>query len=65
MLQVSRWQLGWNSEINGLAASLRNANDAQAAVDTAEGALGEVHTLLLRMREIAVAAAKRYQYSSR
>ena len=44
------------SEINGLAASLRNANDAQAAVDTAEGALGEVHTLLLRMREIAVAS---------
>ena len=46
-----------DSEINGLAASLRNANDAQAAVDTAEGALGEVHTLLLRMREISVAAA--------
>ena len=45
------------SEINGLAASLRNANDAQAAVDTAEGALAEVHTLLLRMREIAVSAA--------
>ena len=45
------------AEINGLAASTRNANDAQAAVDTAEGALGEVHTLLLRMREIAVAAA--------
>ena len=45
------------SEINGLAASLRNANDAQAAVDTTEGALGEVHTLLLRMREIAVSAA--------
>jgi len=45
------------SEINGLAASLRNANDAQAAVDTAEGALAEVHSLLLRMREIAVSAA--------
>ena len=45
------------SEINGLAASVRNANDAQAAVDTAEGALAEVHTLLLRMREIAVSAA--------
>ncbi len=44
------------SEINGLAASLRNAGDAQAAIDTAEGALGEVHTLLLRMREIAVAS---------
>ena len=46
-----------DAEINGLAASLRNANDAQAAVDTAEGALSEVHSLLLRMREIAVAAA--------
>lgn len=46
-----------DAEINGLAASLRNANDAQAAVDTAEGALAEVHTLLLRMREISVSAA--------
>ena len=46
-----------DAEINGLAASLRNANDAQAAVDTAEGAMAEVHTLLLRMREISVAAA--------
>ncbi len=45
------------AEINGLASSTRNANDAQAAVDTAEGALAEVHTLLLRMREIAVSAA--------
>ena len=45
------------AEINGLATSLRNANDAQAAIDTAEGAMGEVHSLLLRMREIAVAAA--------
>ena len=42
------------AEINGLAASLKNANDAQAAIDTAEGALKEVHTLLLRMRELAV-----------
>ena len=45
------------AEINGLSSSLRNANDAQAAIDTAEGALSEVHTLLLRMREIAVSAA--------
>ena len=45
------------AEINGLGSSLRNANDAQAAVDTAEGALGEIHTLLLRMREISVSAA--------
>ena len=46
-----------DAEINGLGASLRNAKDAQAAVDTAEGALAEVHTLLLRMREISVSAA--------
>ena len=52
-------------EINGLAASLRNANDAQAAVDTAEGALAEVHTLLLRMREIAVSAANDTNTDSR
>ena len=45
------------SEINGLATSLKNANDAQAAIDTGEAALGEVHTLLLRMRELAVQAS--------
>jgi len=45
------------AEINGLSSALRNANDAQAAVDTAEGGLNEIHTLLLRMREISVAAA--------
>ena len=45
------------AEINGLTASLRNANDAQSAVDTGEQALAEVHTLLLRMRELAVAAS--------
>ena len=45
------------AEINGLATALRNANDAQAAVDTGEGALKEVNTLLLRMRELAVSAS--------
>lgn len=43
-------------EIAGLGQALRNANDAQGLVDTGEGALAEVHTLLLRMREIAVSA---------
>jgi flagellin len=50
-LQVA---LRMEAEINGLAASLKNANDAQAAIDTGEGALKEVHTLLLRMRDLAV-----------
>jgi flagellin len=46
-----------SAEINGLSAALKNANDAQAAIDTGEGALSEVHTLLLRMRDLAVAAS--------
>ena len=45
------------AEINGLERALKNANDAQAVVDTAEGALSEVHTLLLRMRELAVSGS--------
>ena len=44
-------------EIAGLSQSLRNANDAQGLIDTGETALKEVHTLLLRMREIAVSAS--------
>mgnify|MGYP001353793265 CR=1 FL=1 len=50
-LQVA---LRMEAEINGLAAAIKNSNDAQAAIDTGEGALAEVHTLLLRMRELAV-----------
>ena len=50
-LQVA---LRMEAEINGLGTSLKNANDAQAAIDTGEAALAEVHTLLLRMRELAV-----------
>ena len=50
-LQVA---LRMEAEINGLSTSLKNATDAQAAIDTGEAALGEVHTLLLRMRELAV-----------
>ena len=44
-------------EINGLSAALKNANDAQSVVDTGEAALNEIHTLLLRMRELAVTAS--------
>ena len=45
------------AEIQGLAVASRNASDGQAMLDTAEGALQETHTLLLRMRELAVQAA--------
>jgi flagellin len=45
------------AEINGLTTALSNANNAQKVVDTAEGALNEIHTLLLRMRELAVSGS--------
>jgi len=41
-------------EVQGLAVASRNAADAQSMLDTADGALGETHNLLLRMRELAV-----------
>ena len=43
-----------NAEIQGINQSIRNAADAQSMLGTAEGALEEIHTILLRMREIAV-----------
>ena len=42
------------TEIQGLNQAVRNAADAQALMNTAEGTLDEVHTILLRMRELAV-----------
>ena len=46
-----------NTEIMGLHQAVRNAADAQSLLMTAEGALDEVHTMLLRIRELAVQAA--------
>jgi flagellin len=42
------------AEIEGLSMASRNAADAQSMLDTAEGGLQETHTVLLRMRELAV-----------
>ena len=42
------------AEIQGLQQSIRNAADGQALLNVTEGALAEVHTILLRMRELAV-----------
>ena len=41
-------------QINGLAQSSRNSQDAVSLVQTAEGALNEVHSMLQRVRELAV-----------
>ena len=46
-----------NAEIQGINQSVRNAADAQGMLGVAEGALVEVHSLLLRMRELAVQSA--------
>ena len=46
-----------SAEIKSLSMASRNASDAQAMIDTADGAHQEVHNMLLRMREIAVQAA--------
>ena len=45
------------AEIGGLAMASRNAADAQSMLDTAEGGMQETHTILLRMRELAVQSA--------
>ena len=45
------------AEIQGLAMASRNAADGQSLLDTAEGALQETTSLLLRMRELAVQAS--------
>ena len=42
------------AQIGGLGQAQRNADDAVSLVQTAEGALGEVHSMLQRVRELAV-----------
>ncbi len=46
-----------SAEIRGTNQSVRNALDAQALIDTAEGAHKEVENILQRMRELAIQAA--------
>lgn len=45
------------SQIRGLKVADRNALDGISMIQTAEGALGEVHSILQRMRELTVQAA--------
>lgn len=44
-------------QIKGLDMAVKNAQDAISLIQTAEGALTEVHSILQRMRELAVQAA--------
>ncbi|MER3419184.1 MAG: flagellin [Chloroflexota bacterium] len=45
------------SQIRGTNQAMRNAQDGISMIQTAEGALEEVHSMLQRMRELAVQAA--------
>jgi flagellin len=45
------------SQIKGLTQASTNAQDGVSAVQTAEGALSEVHDMLQRMNELAIKAA--------
>src|ERR1700712_3704656 len=45
------------SQVSGLKQAVRNAQDGISVVQTAEGALTEVHSMLQRMRDLAVQAA--------
>jgi flagellin len=48
---------GLRSEIRGNTQAQRNAQDGISFIQTAEGALTEVHSMLQRMRELAVQAS--------
>src|ERR671938_160530 len=45
------------SQVGGLKVAVRNAQDGISVIQTAEGALNEVHTMLQRMRDLAVQAS--------
>ncbi|QDG51319.1 flagellin FliC [Persicimonas caeni] len=45
------------ADIRSLSQAKRNSNDAISMIQTAEGAMGEVHNILGRMRELAVQAS--------
>jgi len=45
------------AQIRGVQQAMRNAQDGVSMIQTAEGALNEVHSMLQRMRELAVQAA--------
>jgi flagellin len=45
---------GLRSQVGGLKVAVRNAQDGVSVVQTAEGALTEVHSMLQRMNDLAV-----------
>ncbi len=52
------------AQVRGLNQAMRNAQDGISLIQTAEGALNETHSILQRMRELAVQAANDATLSS-
>jgi len=48
---------GLRAQVSGLRQATRNAQDGVSVVQTAEGALNEVHSMLNRMRDLVIQAA--------
>ncbi|MGN6404106.1 flagellin N-terminal helical domain-containing protein [Sinomonas sp.] len=48
---------GLQSQVSGNQIAARNAQDGISLIQTADGALGEVHSILQRMRDLAVQGA--------
>src|SRR3954470_20969113 len=48
---------GLRSQVGGLKVAARNAQDGVSVVQTAEGALTEVHSILQRLRDLGVQSA--------
>lgn len=48
---------GIRAEVVGYTQGIRNAEQATNLIQTAEGALGEINSMLIRMRELAVQSA--------
>jgi flagellin len=46
-----------DAKVRGLNQAIRNSNDGISLAQTAEGALGEISNILVRMRELAVQSA--------
>ncbi len=46
-----------NAQLTGIAAASQNSSDAISVIETADGALSEMHDILQRMNELAIKAA--------
>ena len=53
------------AQTSGLNQATSNAQDGISLIQTAEGALNETHSILQRMRQLAVQSAQRHQQRRR